>query len=680
MKSSLKICPIFFFLFLGLVSFVSAQTITVQPTIETEFNLYNNVSLWVWAPAGELVNAQFQYFTDTGDTTVTEIVSNTSVGVSHQFVFETFVVDCDSLWSGFAHVWLAGQDTIQSNQISWSLVCPGEVSVSLPSVSVIEGVGVKYSFEYHTGDALADLFWYTAVDGEPLLLNSVELFDEGVYTDTLFLSGGQSYQICFPEIINPISVDFIPGCVSGVMPSFIPTPLEAELFASELDGILSTQLLIINSGNINSNFVITVEQMNCDGTYEVFDEFLLEFSELIVDSLVTLPVIENLPFAPAWRVTLDGSNESFELTSQMIEIDIALGLSPVVSDLSLIDNGDGLYSAVVTWDDLGAGNPTLLVYLDDELVVSLEDPVSNTVTIPIPNIISVYSGGVVSVMLVSNACTNATTMVDVPACGPEPTHILESAYNITATSAQVQIAYANFYGCVEDAMVGIVLLDQDTVWTSQTVNTVQSSNYLFALDDLTPGTTYLYQAILFASGQYFTSNFTLSFTTDSDDPIDPFFTNFFVNWDMDMVATVFTHYNLGDEVSVGLRVWYDSPESQAVVVLNTSVSNQFTSFDHVILSYGTHSMWVELYNTETNVVYQTTDVSIHTYQAPPVSVTEIGQTITRFDRVAVYDVSGRVLVEFAYGEMLLPNLSAGVYLFVGIQGKEKATSKIYLGQ
>lgn len=682
MKSFLKICPIFLLFLVCVPFFGHTQTITVQPSVETELNLYTDVSLWVSAPAGQQVNTRLRYFTANSDTTVTSNLSNISLGVSHQFVFENLVVDCDSLWSGIVDVWITGQDTIQSNLVTWTLPCGGEVAIDF-SVEEIVDTGVVISLHYNSGGVPAGLYWFTSVNNSAPLLNSEIVFGVGTHTDTLFIAGGIPYEVCNPEVNNGIDVAFLPQCISGVMPSFVPTPPQAEVFADEVGGVIQTHVLIENSGDLFSEFTVTVERMLCDGSYEVYDEFLFQFSEVILDSLFALPALDNLPNAPAWRVTLEGSNDSFEFTPQTVEIDVALGITPVVSNLSLTDLGGGMYNAVVTWNDFGAGNPTLLVYLDDVLVASM-NPTSNTTTIPIPEMIGAYSGGVVSVTLVSNACVQATSLVNAPTCGSAPIVNMGSAYGITATSAHVQISGVNFQGCVDEAMVGIILVGVDTVWTPLSVNTEQSSNYIIQLTNLMPGQTYVYLGVLYAQGEYFTTNFSSSFTTPSDEPVEPVFTNFNINWDASMLVTLFLYYDLGDAASAGLRVYHDGPNTPTTEVFDVTVSNQFTSIDlSFVGQYGVHIVWAELYDLETNEVYETTDPLIHTFQEPPVSVEEFGQPVVRFDRVDVYDMTGRLVAEFPNGTLLQPqgNFPHGMYVFVGIvEGKKPATSKIYLGQ
>jgi hypothetical protein len=347
--------------------------------------------------------------------------------------------------------------------------------------------------------------------------------------------------------------------------------------------------------------------------------------------------------------------------------------------LTLTDEGNGFYEAVTTWNDFGAGNALLSYYVDDVLVGTVV-PVSNITIFPIPTQISSYSGAIVEVVLTSNSCIVVETMVAVASCGSTPTHILESAEDVTMTSANVKVAYVSFNGCVEEAMVGVILVGIDTVWTPLSVNTEESGEYTIQLTNLTPDQTYLYLGVLYAEGEYFTTNFSLSFTTLSDDPIEPSFTNFSVNWDMSMLITLFMYYDLGDMVSAGLRVYHDGPNNPTVEVLDVTVSNGFTSFDYSLSGqYGTHIMWAELYNTQTNVVYETLDPSIHTFQQP-VGITEFGRPVARFDVVTAYDLSGRTVSEWRNGETLSPELPNGIYFFVGIKENQTVTSTIYLGQ
>jgi len=675
-KCFLKICPIFIFFFLLITT--NAQTITSGPSVVTELNLYTDASVWVSAPAGQQVNARFGYF-GIADTVFTSNLSTISLGVSHQFVVHNLVVSCDSLWNGFFQVWITGQEdtTIQSNNITWTLPCASEAVVGF-SVQEIINTGVVISLDYNSGGVLAGLYWYTAVDGTPLGLQSISVFGTGTHTDTLFISAGQAYQVCYPEINNGIDVMFIEQCIEGEMDGFEPFQVVSSITVISMGSTIESELHISESGNINSEFSITVEQMLCDGTWVLYDEFNFIFIELVSDSTITLPILSDLPQSPSWRFTLVGDNGEFEIEQEVV-VDLAFGLIPEVS-IVLINQGNGFYNAVTTLNDMGAGNVVLLYYIDGEFVGQVF-PTENTVIYEIPNQISVYLGGEVEVVLTSNACLQPIALAVVGDCGSNPTHILESAFSMTETSAMVQIAYADFHGCVQDAMVGVILVGVDTAWTPLSVNTDESSNYIIQLTGLTPNTTYVYLGVLYAEGEYFTTNFSLSFTTLSAEPTDPFFTNFNVNWDISMLITLFTYYDLGDATSVGLRVYHDGPNDPEGLILNIPVSNQFISFDYDVSGeYGTHLVWAELYDTETNIVYETTDVSVYTFQLP-VSVTEFGQPVTRFDWVVVYDLMGRVVAEFPQGSILQPNLPQGLYIFQGKNKKEIiSNTKIYLGQ
>lgn len=168
-------------------------------------------------------------------------------------------------------------------------------------------------------------------------------------------------------------------------------------------------------------------------------------------------------------------------------------------------------------------------------------------------------------------------------------------------------------------------------------------------------------------------------TTIAVEFIAPYFTTFDVNWDPFMIITVFTHYQLGSLTSAGLRIYHDGPSNPVSVIYNQPVSNDFTAIDYTVTGYGTHMVWIELYDLNTNEIYQTTGTAMWTYQQP-VGIAEIGQTITRFDSVTVYDLSGRVVAELKNGETLSLEASAGVYLCEGRKENQTVSSKIYLGR
>lgn len=679
-KSSLKFLKIPSIMLLGCFALVfesNAQTITAGPVITTESNLYTDIELWISAPAGEEVNAQFHYYTGESDTLSTIVLTNLSLGFSQEFVFQDLVVNCDSLWNGYVDVWVTGQDTIQSNPVSWSLPCPGNVSLDFSAEEIVD-LGVVTTFNYNTGGALAALYWLTSIDGGTPFLQTVLLFGEGTYSDTLFISAGQTYQVCNPEINNGFTNPlFILDCMSGTMDSFVATTPVVALVTTIANDTLLGSFTIQNSGGLNSEFTVTIEKMICGGNFEPYEDFVFIFTnEIIVDSTISIPILINLPNAPAWKVTVAGLNESFSMSPISTIVDVALTSNPTVS-VELVSTGNGYYEAHTTWNDDGAGNVSIAYYVNDEFVGEVF-PTTSPFTYVIPTQISSYSDGSVEAVLGSNACSVSVSLQVVESCSSEPAHILETATQITETSATVQLAYVNFGGCVEEAMVGIILVGIDTVWSPLSVNTEESANYIVQLTNLTPGQTYVYLGVLYAEGEYFTTNFSLSFTTLSDEPVPPSFTNFSVNWDMSMLITIFTYYDLGDFSSVSLRVYHDGPGNPAVEIVDIPVMNQFTSIDYNLAGqYGTHLVWAELYDTGTNVVFETTDVSIYTFQQP-IGIVEIGRTIERFDRIEVYNLAGQLVGNYRNGEILNPEFSQGVYLFVGLNGGEPSVSKLNL--
>lgn len=679
MKKFLEICPILFFFF---PCALNAQVFTVQPS-QPEINLgvYTNVSSWFSAPAGNQVNYRFGYSTQTSDTSYINTQAYISLGISHNLLVENLVVDCDSVWIGFFEAWIAGQDTIQSNSVSWSFPCAGNAFLAF-SVEEIIGTGVVVSFDYNSGGVEAGLYWQTSIDESPLELESIPVFGVGTHTDTLFLDAGQTYQVCYPEINNgQTDPYFLPECITGIMPSFVVTQPEALISAIYQDESLISELFVTNSGNLSFEGSVSVERMLCDGSYEVYDEFNFSFNELVTDSLITLPTLDSLPQTSQWRFVFTATNSEYDI-EQEIFVDVALGLESTVS-FQLNEISNGFYEVEVTWNDQGAGNSVLQLYVDDELVSSME-PNANPFVFEIPEQISAYTATMVEVVLTSNACLDGYD-VDMTTSCTTPTHILEAATSITENSAMVQVALANFWGCVAsaDAMVGIVLVGQDTVWTQQSVNTDISSNYLIPLTGLVPGTTYIYQAILCGEGECFTTNFVLSFTTLSDDPVFPEFTNSGASWD-DMWISVVLGYNIGDVNSsdVKLRIRHNPPGSPEQIVLDIQAPGQSYSFDlNVSSQYGTHSVIAELYNSQTNEVYDTAGPFTHTYQQP-VSVQEIGKPVTRFDVILVHNILGQEIGSFSHGELLnlSSSLPVGLYIFTGVKEKDIVSSKIYLGQ
>lgn len=660
-----------------------AQNITVQPSVSTEFNIYSDISLWIQAPAGQTVNAQFHYFSS-GDTTSTAVQSNLALGYSEQYTFQDIVVDCDSLWNGYVNVWLSGQDTIQSNMISWSFPCAGPVSVQFQVTEVV-GLGVVVSFDYNSGGAPAALYWFTSIDGGTPFLQTVEVFGVGTYADTLEISAGQTYEVCNPEIYNGTSIMFLQECESGVMDSFVASVPDVTLTATAENDSLFVDLLVVNSGGPNSEFVVSVEKMLCGGSFEPYEEYSFNFTnEIIIDSLVSVPILFNLPNAPAWRVSVSASNDSLEMNSISTIVDVALTANPTVG-LDLNDLGNGFYEAVTTWNDDNAGNVVLMYYVDDVFVGQIV-PTQNPAVFELPVQISSYSSGIVEVVLESNACLVSATLEIVPACSTNPVYLLgnDAITNITSISAQIELESVNFNGCVETGMVGVVLMSNntilDTIWYGGFVNTQTSQNYTFFLDNLYPGTTYLCYGILYAEQHYFSSGLSQAFTTPA-----PYLTNFSVNWDQSMIATVFIGCNTVQFPTAGVRVYHNDPSPGEINVSEYELNESSISIDYFLTNqYGDHVIWVELYDIETETVFQTSGFSIHTYQEI-VSVEEIGnqelqRTIERFDSVDIYNLAGQKIQSFSRGEVLNPNpnLPKGIYLFVGWNGNKATTSKLKL--
>jgi len=304
MKSSLT--PLFslkkfFVLAVCCLTMISAQSqfITVQPSVTTQLNIYTDISLWVNTPAGQTVNMRFNYFSS-GDTISTQTQSDLGLGYSQQYIFEDVIIACDSIWNGYVDVWITGQDTIQSNLVSWSIPCAGPVSIQLQGNEIVD-VGFVYSFDYNSGGAPAAIYWLTSIDGEDPVLHSTTVFGIGTYTDTLEVSAGQAYSVCNVEISNGISVPvFLLECMSGVMDSFTPSAPEATFVTSLENDTLVTSLTVAHSGGFNSNFTVKFEKALCDGSFELYEEYDFIFTnQIVIDSLIEVPVLFNLPQAPA---------------------------------------------------------------------------------------------------------------------------------------------------------------------------------------------------------------------------------------------------------------------------------------------------------------------------------------------------------------------------------------------
>lgn len=667
MKSTLK-----FLIFFLVPVFTQAQVFsTVSSDITIHDGIYTDIdSCFVVFPPNTQVNYRFGYFSQNGDTTYTSTQTYLSFGIYYHLMVDNLVVNCNTPWTGFFEAWVVGgQNVTQSDDISWSLPCAGNVSVSY-SVEEVIGVGVVISFPYNSGFVNATLYYETSVGGQSNQPNTVVVNGEDVFIDTLLVSAGQSYQICDIQINNwqspPI---FLPGCTNGVMDSFVPSPPSVELIASVVNNDGEISVYVENSGNSSASFIITMQKMLCDGSYENFFTHELVLNQLFTDTTFVLPVPANLPFAPGWRFIISGGNGLYDIIPQVVDVNVAVGLTPTVT-LALNSLGGGQYEAVSVWNDFGAGNVVLSYYVNDQLVGTLQ-PTTSPVTYDLPTFISSYSGALVEVVLTSNACTNAVAIQNISPCNlSQPVHTLQEATNVTAVSANVQITNVSFGNCADVAMVGVVLIGVDTLW----LNATNSSNYNFQFTGLQPGQSYFYTGILYADGQYFTSPFSLTFTT-----LTPHFTNFNVNWDQNfMLITPFVHYDLEGLGSVGLRIFHDGPTTPAIPILNATVSDDFTSFDHPVTGqYGTHIVWAELYNTQTNVIYETTDPAMITFQQT-VDVTELGRPIERFNSVSVYDLSSRQVAVFSQGDMLSPELPVGIYIFVGRKEGEVVSSKIYL--
>lgn len=675
MKKFFEICPIFLLFFVSLQ--IGAQTITNFSVVD-EFS--TDISVWVSTPVGQSVNTQLEYASG-GDTLTTEVQTQTSIGISQEFAFEGLSFNCDSTSWAVAHTWIAGGDTVSSAPLNFTIPCPGPVEIISFTAQNFLQSAIMVDIGYDSGGWPADLYFVVTINEEDPVVYHEEVSGVGTYSTLIPITFGDVWMVCNPEINNGEYIDVLISCFSDGIEIPEPEPVVATLTASYENGALVSQVHIETMGWETSGLEVLVSRGLCDGTFLPYETFTYSFGELVTDSLLELPTLENLPQASEWVFTLQASNVGYFLEDE-VSIDVASGIETTVSISSLVEIENGFYEIYLNWNDNGAGNPTLEFFVEDELVGEAV-PNTNPFVWEIPVQIGSYQDAMVEVILTSNSCFDASDVELTEVC-TTPTHILETATNITQTSAQVQVAFANFFGCVDEGQVGIVLVNQqDTIWTTQSVNTMQSSNYLFLLEGLQPSTTYLYQAVLCAEGSCFSTNFTLSFTTLPGDPTVPYFTNFTALWDVAGYATVFTGFDLVGLNTVKLRVKYTEPGSPEVADLDISISGQ--SYTHDLLwdlIEGTHVIVAELYDSVTNEVYATAGPSVYTYQAP-VSIEEFGQPVARFDRVDVYDLTGRLVVEFPKGTLLQPqgNFPHGIYAFVGIvEGKETATSKIYLGQ
>lgn len=675
MERYLKICPIFLLFF---VFTAEAQTIT-NFSVEDQFD--TDLSVWVSTPAGQSVNTQLEYASG-GDTLFTEVQTQVSNGISQEFTFEGLSFNCDSASWAVAHTWIAGGDTVSSAPLNFTVPCPGLVEIiSFTAQSFLQSA-IMIDIGYDSGGWPADLYFVVTINEEVPVVYHEVVSGVGTYSTLIPLQAGDVWAVCNPEINNGEYIDVLISCFSDGIEIPEPEPVVANLVASYEDETLVSELHIQTSGWETSSFEVAAYQVLCDGTLLAYETFTYSFTELVTDSVLQLPVLENLPQSSEWVFVLQASNVGYFLEDEIV-VDVADGIETMVSINNLVETENGFYEVFVGWDDMGAGNPILEFYVEDELVGQAV-PNTNSFVWSIPVQISSYEATLVEVILTSNSCFDANDLELTEICS-SPTHILETATSITQTEALVQVSFANFYGCVDEAHVGVVLVNQqDTIWTMQSVNTQQSSNYLIQLSGLQPGTTYLYQAVLCAEGSCFPTNFTLSFTTLPGDPTEPYFTNFTALWDNSGYATVFTGFNLTGLNTVKLRIKYTEPGSPEVVDLDIPVSGQSHAHDLLWdLVEGTHFIVAELYDSVTNVVYATAGPSVYTYQAL-VSVTELNnRPVTRFDRVDVYDLSGRLVAVFSNGTILQPQgiLAPGIYIFQGVkEGINIEATKIYLGQ
>jgi len=676
MNRSLK-----FLLFFLAPLFAGAQqpSFECEPEVSIEDSSSANITACFFAPLGSSVTWWFEY-SQGGDTLSTSPVPYVeSDGLVNILSISNIFVSCNSLTEGHFNA-VVGQDTIQSSSVTWTVPCGGPVFVSFSATEVV-GVGVVIAINYNSGSVVGTLSFQTSVNGVlPMVPHTVSVFGTGTYTFTLPVAAQQTYEVCYPQINNGFDVMFLNQCIGGTMDG---SPPIVNLIASVEDNQAELSVHVITSGNVLSNFFITMEKMLCDGSYESFFTSDLYLNELIVDSVFTLPTPPNLPSAPGWRFTISGTN-GYELTPQVVDVNVAVGVIPTVT-LSLNDLGGGFYTASSTWNDFGAGNVLLSYYVNDVLVGTL-NPTSSPVNFNLPTQIEAYSGGVVEVVLTSNACANAVAIQNIQSC-TSPIISTGSATAITLTSANVQL-FVNLQGCVDQAMAGIILMTGlsivDTLWSPVQAQGVNWTQTMY-LTGLMSGTTYYYRGIVYAEGVYFMSSPSFSFTTPA--PVEPFFENAGVLWD-GMNIAVILGYDFGDfdPSIIKLRIRHNPPIGPEVIVFNQFAPDESHNQDiNVSGQYGTHSVRAELYNSVTNEVYEMVGPFTHTYQQTTgivelekPGVVDLGRPIERFDSVSVYDLSGRQVAVFSQGDMLSPELPVGIYIFVGRKEGEVVSSKIYL--
>lgn len=588
MKSFLKICPIFL---LVLVSVQSFAQIIAEFGVDVQNNNINTAEALILTEND--LNTQFVYWSE-GDTlndvTSAQVVSGEGTFQQIQSQLDIDYTGCGTSHFGYWRYWFTDMDTLVTDTLSWSFVCPGPTT--LGEIQVVElsnpfgaiQITIPYEFE----SALGDLYFDISLNGQdPQTIIHEGLFGEGVSVDTLVVGVDIPYLV---DNFQAIGIGFISYAYNfvdefeGVIEPLDSEAIDVNLIANIEEGVLHSGFEINTTGSPMSSFTITIEKIFCDESLELFDQYNYSFNTILTDSTINLPNLSLPGDVPAWRINLFGDNGEFIIDQEEV-IDVTLSSDPTISFI-LFNEGDGDYMAQVSWDDDGAGDPVLECYIDGTL-------------------------------------------------------------------------FGQF--------------------------TPDESPYNFQIEDLDPYENYLIEIQLHSNACV---SVDYEDVIEGDEFIEPFFETSGDLWD-DMWAVINVGYNLGSlQQGASLRITHlYFPEGGG-----GTVEEIFGPFDVIGSSYnfdlninglyGTHKFYVDLMNSQTLEIYETVGPFKRTFQSP-VSVQELNRPVTRFDRVIVTDISGRVVQEFGRNNLLQPDssLPVGIYIFIGIPKEGKpVSSKISLGQ
>lgn len=661
----------FFVILAGILSanISSAQTVAF-PQVSAQNNSVSHASAMI-LPGTSSVNYQFGFWTGDSDTswTAVQVLQPASFFQNVSITLPDSVV-CDISWNGMFKVWSGTNPPVYSSVVGWDFPCPTWPTLGIPTIEILSGDSLGWvvmSVPYDTGGALADLFFHVTISElTPFFIEVEDIFGTGVWTFTSFVGVGNSVIFENFQLINIGGLYSFQGSVSATVPTPQPTVMIVSMETNFNGSSIVVDIDIASSGWTTSSMSLTTSYL-CNGVWTVYGVQNFSYNDYVVNG-TEIYTVSNLPQSQEWKFELSGTNGVFNFDV----LETVVFTPPTIQSVQVVHIMDDVYEVEVL---LSASLfPTQIVgMIGAQTVFSGTGPSFSFQANPYQAFNLQVSVNTPSVCGPSQIQTVSVS----PVCSQTPTHNLETAYQITQTEAIVPLTYVNFGQCGFEGNVGVILVNTttsvvDTVWSAFPIlANSPSQNVLIALSGLSSGTSYLYKGVLKSGGQYFATNFQLSFTTTGIPiVVEPFFTNFFVAQE-GLLTTVFFGLDLADftgSPDIKVCVKRNSTQGGTQTIFDSPVSNSGNiSFDYLLPGYGTHTFWCEVYHATLGTVYEATDNFIFTITG----VVELEREVSEFDRVVVYNMSGQIVDAFERGQTVsIRNLPFGMYILQGIVGEE----------